>query len=917
MPSLPPPRTTELYYDGAWHPVSVRESAAVSITRGLSGKGTRAEPAAATMTLGNRSGEVSAHDPAAALYGKIGRNSPIRFSVEGGGPHLLFPSSGLPLVTTPDHASLGVSGDLDVRVDVAPTSWMDVAALVSRSRLTGSQVSYHLCIAQDRILQLLWSPTGSVASQRWAAATAPVPAYDGQRIVVRATLDINNGAGGCTVRFFYARRLDAAIWLPIGDPVTLSGTTSIFDGTAPLDIGDSDHSLTPDGFSGLSRLKGRLHAVQVYDGTTLDVDVRPETQAVPGASTFTDGAGRVWTLSGGVVLSNAHVRLEGEVPAWPPQRHVSGNDSTVAVNPAGIMRRLDTGKRPLDSAIRRHILAEGPIECWPLTDGADAAKGAALLAGQPAVLVPGSHGYSWGEGRLGSWIEPVFRMNANGGARLTAPCPTSSAATAGWSVDFAFSGIRSLLVIDVKEQGSSDSTRTWTLALDPSVNKIFLMTAPLTGGTTIQAQPLVDIFDDDLPHHVRLTTTVGGGTALWDLYVDGVLSGTGAALVDAVPPEKVSVLWGVGGSVTEMALGYLTYWGATAPDAADTYQALAGYPGESAGARVVRVAAEQGVTLDLDGEAAGTTALGVQDRDRLLDTLEVASKADMGLLLERRDARHLLYRARHTLYTQSPTVTLDYSAGIISGELRPLDDDRLSRNEVTAQRIGGAEHTAVQETGRMSVLDPPLGIGRYSEADEYSLAADEQAAGQAWWRLHVGVYGGLRYPKITVDLANPRAAALLHDLLAADVGDLLRLQHLPDEYGPGDVDLLIRGYEEEVGAKAWRITFICDPGGPWRVGIYGDATYGKCDTSGSQLTAGVNSSATSFSVTTTAGLPWITTPSEFPFTIAVGGEEMRVTAITGASSPQTFTVVRSTNGVVKSHAAAAPVALARPAIYAL
>lgn len=140
MVALPPPRTTEVYYNGAWHPVSVRESTTVSITRGLSGTGTRAAPAAATMTLGNRSGAVSVHDPESALYG-LGRNTPIRFSVEGGGPHLAYPASGFPVVSTPDHASLGVAGDLDVRIDVAPTSWATPAALISRARTTGSQIA--------------------------------------------------------------------------------------------------------------------------------------------------------------------------------------------------------------------------------------------------------------------------------------------------------------------------------------------------------------------------------------------------------------------------------------------------------------------------------------------------------------------------------------------------------------------------------------------------------------------------------------------------------------------------------------------------------------------------------------------------------------------------------------------------------
>jgi hypothetical protein len=52
-----------------------------------------------------------------------------------------------------------------------------------------------------------------------------------------------------------------------------------------------------------------------------------------------------------------------------------------------------------------------------------------------------------------------------------------------------------------------------------------------------------------------------------------------------------------------------------------------------------------------------------------------------------------------------------------------------------------------------------------------------------------------------------------------------------------------------------------------------------------------------------------------PIDLNVEGEQVRITAVSGASSPQTATVTRSVNGVVKSHVSGtvitawAPVAL--------
>lgn len=94
----------------------------------------------------------------------------------------------------------------------------------------------------------------------------------------------------------------------------------------------------------------------------------------------------------------------------------------------------------------------------------------------------------------------------------------------------------------------------------------------------------------------------------------------------------------------------------------------------------------------------------------------------------------------------------------------------------------------------------------------------------------------------------------------------------------------------------------------------------RADTDASELAAGIDADDTSLSVAVTDGPLWVTSatfPQEFPFTVRVGGEDMTVTAVTGTTSPQTFTVTRSVNGVVKAHTAGDDLRLAVPAITAL
>jgi hypothetical protein len=93
-------------------------------------------------------------------------------------------------------------------------------------------------------------------------------------------------------------------------------------------------------------------------------------------------------------------------------------------------------------------------------------------------------------------------------------------------------------------------------------------------------------------------------------------------------------------------------------------------------------------------------------------------------------------------------------------------------------------------------------------------------------------------------------------------------------------------------------------------------------TSSSSTYAGVistyrASASMNIQVAVTDGALWTTDPAECPFDIRCGGEVMTVTAVSGSSSPQTMTVTRSVNGVVKGQVAGEDVRLAQPAIISM
>jgi hypothetical protein len=304
-----------------------------------------------------------------------------------------------------------------------------------------------------------------------------------------------------------------------------------------------------------------------------------------------------------------------------------------------------------------------------------------------------------------------------------------------------------------------------------------------------------------------------------------------------------------------------------------------------------------------------------------MDLLKDCANTDLGILAESRAILGLAYRTRASIYNQQPVASIPYKS---LGQLLPVEDDANTSNDVTAVRTTGSSFRTSLDAGTLSTQLPPNGVGPYSNEVDISLANDSQLPDEAGWRVHLGTVDEARFPAIMVGLDHPTIAtnaALTAALRGADPGDRIVVTGTPaGRMAPGDVSQLAQGMTETFTAKEHTITFKCTPESPWRVGVYAAAAAGttsKYSSDGSTLNTGVTATATSWSVATLAGSAvWTTTPAEFPFDWLVAGERVTVTAISGTTSPQTATVVRSVNGVVKAQVAGATIALYQPAVYA-
>ncbi|MFD5217459.1 hypothetical protein ACFWMH_07300 [Streptomyces tendae] len=881
MSQLPPPVWADLWYDGAWNDITedVRVTTApVTVARGLSAESSsEADPTSCTCDLDSRDDRYAPRNPMSPLYGKIGRNTPFRWGYNVGSPwvELRTVENGL---TTPGSTSFAV-GDLDLRLDVALNVWAS-RDLAGRYLPTGDNRAWAVTVAQTGQIALYWTPNGILAARITVFSTVPVPAYNGQRLAIRVTLDVDNGKGGYTARFYTGRTVDGPDWEPLGDPVVGTSTTSVFDGIADIELG---RVVNLEG----AAMAGRLYAFRLLNGIDGTVVASMDAaDAEPGDTVFTSG-GLVWTTVNAARLSNRHVRMAGEIPAWPPTRDLSGQDNIVSIAPTGITRRMDAGNKPQDSALRRFIQSSGPLECWPLTDGVDSKTAKSLLGGRDMVtsVRTGDVAPSWAGGTLADWVEPVAASRTGKPTSLLGYTPRVASTGSSWSVDMfvtggGSAGIWSWTVFDRGAGTNADSEVSIIMLLNGSLQQATMIRHSETSDSSSESHLGnyffdVDIFDDQ-PHYLRLTVD---NSPFWTMYVDGVHWASGPLDVPMKPVSRVRLGWGgPNPDLTDQAIGYLTYWDSTAPTPAEVWAAFMGFQGERAGDRILRLASETGYPASVAGAPALQQPMGIQERAKLLSLLNEANQTDFGYLLDARDRVEVIQRGGSTLWNQPPGLVLDYSAGLIGAPFKPVDDDKLTENDVSVKRAFGsvaAQH--VLEEGELSVQDPPNGVGRYDNEYTYSVATDRQADSVASMRLHLGTYNGVRYTRLTLNLANERVFAMIDDILRIDVGDRIRLTSLPADHGPDAVDVLVHGYEEVAGPDAWTITFNCRPGEPWTTGV-ADSFDSRADIGGSQLAADVDADDTTVSLAVTGERLWTSDPFDMPFDLRVGGEVITVTS---------------------------------------
>ena len=156
-----------------------------------------------------------------------------------GDAYISLPSGTGNYISTPDNASLQITGDMDIQAKINGGYYGANIAIVSQFGSLG-QRGYDFGLDGAGHLFLWWSSDGT--ANTYVTSSAIVPVTNGQDLWVMVRFDVDNGSGGSTVAFNTS--FDGLTWNQLGTLIVTAGVTTIFNSTVPLEIGSRSGGTT-------------------------------------------------------------------------------------------------------------------------------------------------------------------------------------------------------------------------------------------------------------------------------------------------------------------------------------------------------------------------------------------------------------------------------------------------------------------------------------------------------------------------------------------------------------------------------------------------------------------------------------------------------------------------------------------------
>lgn len=603
----------------------------------------------------------------------------------------------------------------------------------------------------------------------------------------------------------------------------------------------------------------------------------------------------------------------GQVVSWDPDPGNPGDPPITDVYAQGALGVIGGWTEPIQSAyLRQLLLTNGMIDLWTCEDpktlgGVNAAgvilQGADTFDINPIQAIGGGYTFGANDSPAGG-TGSSMQIEASGS--LVGYFRTSAIE---YQIGIAFK-LKDVAALPNPGGAFLDSvliswadTLGWTWWIMINHDSYSLLVTDDRGATVVYDSTLYGTgADPDRWIMMVLKATYAGGTRSYELsWVAESQSTVYINTGSFAGPAGAPTYWTAAGGYFGMAGGFIGYVylmsDTSVPLTGGTYQnAFNGYPGERVGDRLLRLLAESAQRGVVHGDPADTELTGPQRPDTLSNLLRELRDTEGGVLVDSPgDHGAVLLRTRRSLYNQ-PALELTYGVNV-ARPFRPTLNNLNAYNLVTVSQRDGGSATAEDTTSRMGTAPPPVGIGVKKQTIDVNVYQEQRLTDLAgWWRA-IGTNPEPSFEAVTVDLdANPELEGAV---TACTAGDRITVAgYLPDV-----IDLMVVAkVDNRENQRNRKVTFTCLSYRPYAPAVYDDTS--RRYNARTSLNAGYNETVTSVVTTfTDVREAWSTTST--PYDWLVAGERMTVSvmgAVTGAGPwTQTATVVRSVNGVVKTH----------------
>lgn len=890
-----------------WVDVStqVRQASPITIQAGRADEWESIDAGSCTLTFDDTSGDFSELNPSGQWHGLLGPDTPIRVAVRRGEDDFDR--------TVSNGWGTADSGQAWATTSGAASDYAVAGGAATHTIAAANAARYTTLDVALRQVDVTASFSTSFAMTGAAGTVTLIGRWTdiNNAIMGRATLNttgtvdllIQSVVGGVATSLATAT---AIAGVTHGAGVVLHGRFRVWDNTASLMVWEDGDD--PPGW------QATTDAVPILTAGRVGVrSVRPTGNTNTG-----------FAVSYSAFATDVD-RFGGYAAGWAPRTTHRDASRTVPVTAHGEIGRTvpRQGTLPVLSPLRRAIAADpATVAYWPAEEGPAAGQIASAIPGHAPATIFGTMSFTpieevvTGAGETIRYGTPSL-ANFEAGARLDIPVP--AAVTAAIASAFSLYCLAQITqaaassnIVLMEWDTPGGTFGTWQLIQSVSpANVVLRAWTSYPGGSATDVVTVGSLGTGLLNHAVGLAQNGGNidagvrldgfGGYLNTGSVAGTLAGPTAIRINSILTTYSDDLFPIGHFAVRA--GYASQGDGFDGTNDDGYGGIVqgarlSYQNQAAHLRLARLLAEDGIrfTMPTVDDADQVQRMFGQDEGTRPELWHACELVDGGVLREAPFS--LSYLPRAYLYAQAP-LTLGYSEHL--GEPpAPALTTAVYRNQVTLKRTLGSQltvRTAGVDAGRELPRDDTVDV---------ELATDDQLPQQAAWRLNrralrVPTWSGLQLKMAALP------ASLVDAWLSADVGTRVVLDGVATAAGAADVEGVLQGWTERLGnaLPTWTAEIDLSPGEIWNLIGTWDGT-ARYDSGSSTLTSGITSTATSVSVTTSDPFD-LWRSGAVTFMINVGGEIMNVTNVSGTTSPQTFTVSRSANGVVKSHDAGAEV----------